>query len=107
VLLLQTLAGAYPNLDVVMLWGNMNATTKELFRDQLLVSYCGLIMIFYTDMVVVVDMDKVDYHIFRHRERHHQAALQGPAAGEFARHTYHHKSSTHAYTHMLNKDSQY
>jgi hypothetical protein len=36
-LLPQTLAGAYPNLDVVMLWGNMNATTKELFRDQLLV----------------------------------------------------------------------
>jgi hypothetical protein len=36
--LLQVLAEAYPNLDVVMLWGNINATTKELFRDQLLVS---------------------------------------------------------------------
>jgi hypothetical protein len=42
-LLLQTLAAAYPNLDVVMLWGNMNATTKELFRDQLLVSSQGTI----------------------------------------------------------------
>uniref|UniRef100_A0A383VMX6 EF-hand domain-containing protein n=1 Tax=Tetradesmus obliquus TaxID=3088 RepID=A0A383VMX6_TETOB len=34
---IKALACAYPSLDVVMLWGNMNATTKELFRDQLLV----------------------------------------------------------------------
>lgn len=41
-LLLQALACAYPSLDVVMLWGNMNATTKELFRDQLLVSRAAM-----------------------------------------------------------------
>eukprot|EP00882_Tetradesmus_deserticola_P001051 GHRQ01001137.1.p1 GENE.GHRQ01001137.1~~GHRQ01001137.1.p1 ORF type:complete len:367 (+),score=143.31 GHRQ01001137.1:108-1208(+) len=33
----KALEAAYPSLDVVMLWGNVNGTTKELFRDQLLV----------------------------------------------------------------------
>jgi hypothetical protein len=52
-LLLQALAASYPSLDVVMLWGNMNGATKELFRDQLLVSGLagsegsGSLMFFY------------------------------------------------------------
>ncbi|KAF6250441.1 hypothetical protein COO60DRAFT_1573792 [Scenedesmus sp. NREL 46B-D3] len=34
---IKMLEAAYPSLDVLMLWGNLNDTTKELFRDRLLV----------------------------------------------------------------------
>lgn len=38
-LLPQDLADSYPSVEVCLLWGNMNQITKELFRDQLLVSW--------------------------------------------------------------------
>lgn len=34
---LQALVLAYPSMVVLMLWGNVNSSTKELFRDQLMV----------------------------------------------------------------------
>jgi hypothetical protein len=39
--MLQSLAGSYPKVEFLVLWGNVNDATKKLFRDRLKVRWGG------------------------------------------------------------------